>query len=531
MSSLTPGAPATDTTRRRRGTALLVGFGIIHRAVFLAYHSNDLRQLITVAPAAPTWQYLSIPGLTEHFWLSLLYLQQTPPIPNMILGLVVKCAGWPSGTAFTLIALQAGISIATAVLLQRLLGRLNHRPYLNTAVAFVFLLSTDLLVMEYHFLGQLIYENLAMLLATWTADRYLRLRETDDSRCAVQLGAALALLALTRSLYAYFFVVLLAFILSNRRIHRGRHAAVVLLCVCLGQGGWAAKNFLVYGTASLNTSSWVGVNFAIGLGRAGQRDAFVESILDDAGRYPDWFVRMVREKGLVHWHPPDFELYVPAEVREQEHAIQSILRGTNQSENSIGQRLISDLYFQAYGRYLARFPRQVWDKVRLSYVLFWQPIRNYSDLFVAPLRIEPRVTNSFRLGRVWQAYFTPPGETEYWEAGYKIYRPIHFFTIPYLPILMLIINLLVVHGAVPLLLCGDFVARRYWKRPIVRHEWVFLVACYAYVALTANLAEHGENMRFRLSIEPLLWALSVATITTLRPGRPAKGITPLNPAP
>jgi hypothetical protein len=35
-----------------------------------------------------------------------------------------------------------------------------------------------------------------------------------------------------------------------------------------------------------------------------------------------------------------------------------------------------------------------------------------------------------------------------------------------------------------------------------------MLALVAYVAVVANLAEFGENMRFRLSVEPILWLLT-----------------------
>lgn len=495
--------------------ALLVLFGIVHRGTFLLYHWDDLRRLTALAPSTPIWQYLSIPGLTEHLWLSLLYLQQTPPIPNLLLGIGAKWAGWPFGCAVTLMGAQAVVSVLTAVGLYRLLGRLNRRSYVNGAVVLVFLFSTDLLVMEYHSFGQIIYENLAMLLVTWAAVGYFRLRESDRASDAAQIGMALALLGLTRSLYAYFFFVVMGFLLSNSGIRRVRHTVIVLLFVGVAQGGWAVKNFCVYGTARLSPSSWIGLNFAMGLGRSGQREAFVNSILDDAARYPDWFVKMVREKGLVHWHPPDFELYVPSEIRDREREIQRILYGTNQSENSLGQRLISDWYWRAYIRFAVRYPERICRKFVQSYTLFWQPIRNYAGLFIGPLRVEPSVTNSFRLSEVWSAYFGTAGEDQYWEEGYQLRRPIFFFTIPYLPMLMLIVNVWVMHGLLPILLCGHVVARCVRRPGVVPHEWWFLLSCYAYVALTANLAEHGENMRFRLGVEPLIWALSVATIARL----------------
>jgi hypothetical protein len=45
--------------------------------------------------------------------------------------------------------------------------------------------------------------------------------------------------------------------------------------------------------------------------------------------------------------------------------------------------------------------------------------------------------------------------------------------------------------------------------------YAFMVSMVAYVALVANLSEHGENMRFRLSVEPLLWISSAVGLGAL----------------
>ena len=98
--------------------------------------------------------------------MALLYLQQTPPMSNLILGLMLRVLPWPRATMFGLIAMQGLITMLTALLLQRLvLGLFPGRIVFATLVALAFLFDTaDVLIIEYNTFKQLFYENLGMLL-------------------------------------------------------------------------------------------------------------------------------------------------------------------------------------------------------------------------------------------------------------------------------------------------------------------------------------------------------------------------------
>lgn len=497
---------------------LIIGVGLIHRLMLFWLHFPDLHHLIAQNPAWLTWQYLTVAALTEHLWPSILYLQQTPPIPNILLGLAGQAFGWPFGTAYALIALQGLLSISTAIILFRLLVLINGWVYVNAAIALMFLLSTDLIVMEYNALGQTFYENLAMLLLTLAAYLYYQLLDTDKAVYALLLGLTTALLALSRASYSFFLIVPLVFILLGTKASRARHLIAFLSLVVLLHVGWGVKNYVIYDNFSLSTSSWAGLNFAIGLARAGMWQEFMQSILSEADRYPEWFVRMLKDEGLVHWHPPRFQAYVPQHARRQDEQIQALLHNTNRSENSIGQKLVSDLYMKAYVRFLFKHPNLVFKKFTRSYKLFYQPIRNYSAFFLGPLYVEPKVTNGLNIGKLWQGYFTSGPERQYLMRGTlenKDAKEAHFYALPYLPILALMINILVLHTVAPLLILYDGIQRLRRKTAFLSRYFYFLLACYVYAALIMNIAEHGENMRFRLSVEPVIWLISVYTLTRL----------------
>src|SRR5262245_18589521 len=99
------------TRNRDSGRILPVGYlviafaGCLHRGVLFHHYFDDLRRLVRTHTDWLTWQYLSLPALSDHFWSSILFLQQTPPIPNLILGAFMHAFGWPHGVAYACIAL------------------------------------------------------------------------------------------------------------------------------------------------------------------------------------------------------------------------------------------------------------------------------------------------------------------------------------------------------------------------------------------------------------------------------------------
>jgi hypothetical protein len=493
---------------------LVIGLvGCLHRGALFWHYSGDLRNLVRTHPGWLTWQYLSLPALEGHFWSSILFLQQTPPIPNLILGAFLHAFGWPYGAAWACIALQTAISIASSMLMFRLLCRLIRPGYLWCAVALGFLLSTDLVVLEYNALGQTFYENLTMLLLLLLVDACLRLRGSEGQpRGVLWIGLLTAGLALTRASFSYFFVIPLLFLAASSVPKR--QLLWFLLPVVLLHGGWMLKNHAVYGTLSPSTSSWQGMNFANGLLRAGQGEAFRASILSDRERLPAFFSNMIQQEGLVHWHTNNLERHLPAEVRRREADIQQRLAGTNRPENSIGQRLVSDLYLQAYLRFLVREPSAVASKFLASYTIFWQPIRNYGIQFLGLFFVQPVVLDPFRIDRIIAGFANgslPERQlvlVEDTPRG-KIGMPARLFTIPYFPTVMLMLNILVIHLGLPILLAVTAIRRR---GPGLPPGGCLIAVIFLYAAFVYNLAEHLENMRFRLNVEPLVWILSAVVL-------------------
>ncbi len=75
------------------------------------------------------------------------------------------------------------------------------------------------------------------------------------------------------------------------------------------------------------------------------------------------------------------------------------------------------------------------------------------------------------------------------------------------------LTILVLHGLFPLLALLDQWRRRRDLRRYLPPGTSFLVAASLYGLALFSLAEGGENMRFRLAVEPVLIALTMCTLT------------------
>ena len=157
--------PISTRSREWPAVVLIIAVGLGHRAWLLWRSRATLAALWADNPDTYQPHHAPIELLRDHLGVALLYLQQTPPMSNLILGLMLRVLPWPRATMFGLIAMQGLITMLTALLLQRLvLGLFPGRIVFATLVALAFLFDTDVLVIEYNTFGQLFYENLGMLL-------------------------------------------------------------------------------------------------------------------------------------------------------------------------------------------------------------------------------------------------------------------------------------------------------------------------------------------------------------------------------
>ena len=69
---------------------LIALVGLLHRLVLFLEIYPHFHELIAMNRDWLTMQYLSADVLSNELGLALLYLQQTPPIPHLIMGVALK---------------------------------------------------------------------------------------------------------------------------------------------------------------------------------------------------------------------------------------------------------------------------------------------------------------------------------------------------------------------------------------------------------------------------------------------------------
>jgi hypothetical protein len=120
-----------------------------------------------------------------------------------------------------------------------------------------------------------------------------------------------------------------------------------------------------------------------------------------------------------------------------------------------------------------------------------------------------------------KAYMREPFEqSQLFMTGHsddKVGKSIRFFTLPCVPGLIHVLTFVVMHSVVPIVAAVGIIQLCARREEGVPREFFFLLATYVYLAMVANIAEYGENMRFRLSVEPVIWLISVWSLMLMYP--------------
>ncbi len=508
--------------------AALVALGIIHRTYLFIQFRASLESLVAKSDGWLTWQYFAADVLARDLSGSLWYLQQTPPIPTLLLGLLLKHFSWPMETTLALLVLQYAISILTACGMFLLSRAWGNGPLISWVMSALFLSSLDLVIMEYNSQAQTFYENLSMLLVVVICWQITELLKTQQSRNAWIVGLSVACLALTRASYSYYFLLPFGFLILFRLRSRRKLLFALMLPMLLLHGTWCAKNASIYDTLGLSTSSWLGSNLVSGLDNFRAGGLLRLYIRQNSDSVPEWFSRFVADRGSRNvWLDLTGEKSIPKQYIERDAAIQSDLAGGNPDTNSIARQVVSDLYVRAYLGFVASYPALIADKFTHAYRLFWQPIRDYSGFHFGGLFFVTRLVHSgWDITRFFhfirsggsQVHLLPAGWTRLVSGEANIReapRANTWIGEETGSLVMNAVNLLSLHTLVFGFAVGFL---RKLSRGDVRFDqggFLFGFGSFCYIAIVSNFAEYGENMRFRLSIEPVLWILTTTSWVTL----------------
>lgn len=466
----------------------------------------------------------------EHFGAALLYLQQAPPIPNLVYGILAWLIADPQTLTLAVLFLQMGLACTSIALFSSLLLRLGLPRWSCLAIPAILFFGGDMVVMEYNAMGHFFYEQSTMLLCLLACHSALTYQRTASMRSVVQIGLWVALLALTRSTFSYFALPVALWIVLVSRPVRAAALVAFLVPVLLLQGGWSLKNLLVYGYWSVATSSWGGANARTGdIRRSGGTDMlrWLAEQEQEQGRFCDmasWEMAKWYKQAIFFFPNKDRVLSFPQpEEVLQANRRMAEARGRMVFFDTETFRLYSQCLQRIYLRYWLHNPGETLKGAWRSYQVFWLPIREFAARNPIPVT-PPSVQEHNRpapLAWLRQAV------VELAEGGYRYahldlnekpfpfaYEDGSLLVIPTLPLLLQTVNMFVFHGALLYLLVGA-ISRPARLRDGILLQFGFPMLCILYVASLTSLVEYGENMRFRIEVEPLIWLISALAISQM----------------
>jgi hypothetical protein len=502
--------------------------GLLHRAIQLALAAAAVTRQAALNPAWQSMQYLPTDLYEKNFAAALLYLQQTPPLPHVLLGLLSRFSSDPAFKAIVLIAFAGLLSCIAGALLFILLLRMLVWPWAAFVIALLFLGNSGVVLLEYTAFGQCFYEQMAMVGCLAAALAATSLLQRGSASAAIWLGVAVAVLALTRATFSYFVLPVIAWLLWQKM--RPKYLLLFLLPVAVLQGGWAAKQYWVQGHWMWATSTWGGANMQAGDAKRqppGYKNTWIRSTDSECARR--WF-SVVDPSGIFFHYSllfagPDAarNLSAALDARSADFAAHEA-RGKWVPLDSAGFRELSSCMQQAYFRYWLNNPGEALAGTAKSYGQFWQPIDSYTRILPTMLvasRPATAETEDWSIRRTLGSFLNPPHYFALQEPlhGFLVSRsdmrlvPANVAVVPFAPQLATALAFAMLHG-LPLIAAYIHIRNGSLKN-VFPAGFSFLVLLYVYVAGICNLVEYGENMRFRLAVEPIIWSIGAIVASLL----------------
>jgi len=509
----------------------LLALGLLHRAIQLSLVYSAVTRQIALNPTWQSMQYLPTDLFERSFTVALLYLQQTPPLPNLLVGILCRLSSNPELKAVILIAFAGILSCIAGALLFILLLRMRVWPSIALVTALLFIGNSDVILLEYTAFGQCFYEQMTMVGCLMAALAAVSLIRYNSVMAAIRLGLVVAVLALTRATFSYFAIPVMAWLLWHKV--RPKYLLAFLLPVVLLHGGWAAKQFSVQGHWLWATSTWGGANAQFGdikRHAEGFKNWQAQANIDCARRWPDVlssplgvflsYVQLAKNADAIRGINDDRG---PSPAARATDLTTFEARGKWLAMDSAGFRELSACLQQMYFYYWLGNPGKAFEGWAKSYVQFWQPIDSYTAL-VPTVLVASRPTaaeiSEPSIRRAFIDLLSPPHyfirqETMPWyiSDGKLLLVPANVAVIPFAPELATLIAFAMLHS---LPLTAAFIRiKRGSLKDAFPAGFSFLLLLYIYVAGICNLVEFGENMRFRLSVEPIIWSIGIITVCTL----------------
>lgn len=418
--------------------------------------------------------YLPTNIIKNDLLTAMLYLRGEPPLPQLLLGLCMKLAGWPFSFPIDSMLSSLG-NLIIAYLIFSILVRYGINLMLSAVVAVAWCIYPACLGTEVQAFPIAFYEFLPSFFVTLSLWLCLHCKTKDKQGFIWLFGLAGALLAMSRSTMSWIFILPLLtvfFLPGNKwRFLAGSLAITVQLL-------WSMKNMMVYGQFHLETAADVGQN--------------VFSTILNTGNFDDF------HQFSIQRNPEDpFAVHgLPCVLTMETACLEKYLPKTDQQDRALAQKLVSqeplsgETYFMRalsmkakplYMDYLIHNPITAITMLYKSYQLFWGNIY-WQVGYIKGLDTDPLIL----------------GINTWMEFAKKInVLGIHLLVFP----------------IVMLILCNAAIKRQ--KPTLLQLGLLYAFFAFSYVAIVSSLGDHGENARYRIDVEPLVWLLPFMAVSCL----------------
>ncbi len=487
-SKMYPQMKAPDR-RVSRGQIRILSFSaltIVFLASRLAYMYAGVR--FDLDPLRSSLGILDPELLRFDLVRSLLYLHSQPPIFNLFVGIVLKCAPGNPGLVFRILYLGMGLAMTFA--LQETLSRLNAPLWLGLVLTAAVMVSPATILYE-NLLFYTYPVTLMLILSVLCLEAHLR---TGGMKYAWLFFSLLGCIVLTRSLFhPLWFVFVAGALITIQCQHRRRlliAAAVPLLLIAV----WSVKNQALFGSA--NSSSWLGMSLCkmvtVGVPKGERERLAEEGVLSPYALRPP-YMEINEYRDLLPRRDSTGVPVLDCEIRST----------GNPNLNQSAYVGISRHYFDDALVLIRLYPRLYLRGVVHALFIYFRPASEYLAFFPNRPSVQcvDRAVNRVFLGQI--RYERPGFEAneEAIDYAWQIRRT------------GIVIALL--YGMV---LLWSLVNLWAWLRlpsSITPRSAIllYLFASLLYVSLVGNMLEIGENCRFRFMVDPLFIVLLAMALT------------------
>ncbi len=437
------------------------------------------------------WQFVEPQLLAEDLWRSLYYLHSQPPLFNALVGVALKLTG--KHYAFVLSACYLAVGLALHLTLCALLLRLQVNRWVAVGAALLFACSPAVILYENWFFYTY---PMALTLAAGALFTH-RLAERGRFLDACTLFVLLTVAALTRAIFhlawLLLIVAVLAYCLSKkRRLVLLAASPALLLILAL-----YTKNWVEFGIPA--SSSWVGFSLS-------KLTTFPFNYAERAALVEEGRVSSLAL--VVPFSPLDL---FPAGYRRAAGSDVPILQRERKANGRANHHHLA--YVRISKTYLAdalalmkEFPGVYAESVGRAWLHYFMPPTEYQ-----PLR--RNYSRILELDRFYSAamYGADP---RHWRPRFRRLRisPTAGELVGRCSWLWLVCGSLALGCALLRL------ARTPWRQTGALPEQLTLLFVsfqIVFVALVGNALELGENNRFRMMTDPLLFVLITVALTRL----------------